>query len=160
MNSEEELEAYYNNIYRDIKCLFRYNILVSETERRFHVERTYELPYITVYMVVNQLSEKTAFYTKCEVLNIKRQLQKYKYDRLLLTKEVMGSNVHYNILMTFKVEDLCKLIKRNKINYHFIKPYIQKVLDYKSIPRIIRYMYKESMYRIFEENVDYLIDVA
>lgn len=187
--------ACYNNIYindenisidneedeptRGMSCQFQYNLLVSNCSQVYQSGRTYEYPFISLYLVVNELKTRkvkdkeerhaelaeVSSSAVCEehetaggIRKLEKHLRnKFKYERILITREILQRNIHYNILMTMHMNEYQKLLRHNIISKDYIKPYVTITWGIGDVYRLIRYIFKEAQVRQFYPKIDYYV---
>lgn len=117
-------------------------------ESKWKIDRSYELPYQTYFIVVNPLKTFKETYTQISVLeNYLRN--KLKYKRILITRETNAKSIHYNVLVTTDYE----------INHKDTRVLNKKFCWYSQVcnhradqERVIKYITKED--KIYKDRYD------
>lgn len=133
-------------------CQFKHNVYASEVATILEGDKTLPDGYNFYYIVVNTLKGREDING---VRHIEQSMRKYKYTKIFITREIIATNIHYNILVCMSKESYKELLKKNRINFQFIKPNIQlaNVCDLK---RIMVYMTKELQVRNYDKNDHYV----
>lgn len=133
----------FNHYYHNLT-----HLTVPET---FKYNRSYEgcSNYLIVFApITNHIDSKQ------DIKKIEKYLRsKYHYQRILLTREILESRIHYNVLLTTKSNPI---LTNNTIVQKFHLN-VQHVPNITHLPTIIQYMFKESKHRPFHPNIDYFL---
>lgn len=133
------------NLFNTINPNFRNKIY-----RLFKADRTYELPDRTFYIVLSPRNKWEEDNYSDDIKRIEKQLRnKYKYKRILITREINAKKTHYNVLLTC-LEDLNK--NHNKTFSRYYHMYVQECPFIKDIYEIINYCTKEASERSMNKN--------
>lgn len=115
---------------------------------KFKSHRSYEAPYLTYYIVFNTFKGKNA-----NISVVQQQCyKKLKYKRILITREINESNIHFNVIVTTAIDP--RTVRG--WGKHFTKPNIQNAPCIRDIHRLITYVYKESKVRCFSTKDQYI----
>lgn len=106
----------------------------------FKSDRSYESPYHSYYIV---LFPKRDDYISNGLLLIEKAIRsKLKYKRILITREINASRIHYNVLITTSTCPMC--LKGKSIASNYTTNSIQILHQIKDITEVIHYMSKEA----------------
>lgn len=132
---------YYHNLV---------NIIIPE---KWQYPRSYE-GCATYYIVFAPLRNKVDLPNDLERIE-KFCRTNFKYQRIIITREIKASRIHYNVMLTTNAN---VILFNGKIKQKFY-------LDVQVVPNsthqrvIVSYMFKESKRRPFKENTDYFVYV-
>lgn len=128
-----------------------FQLLYNWCITRFKVQRSYESPYRTYYIVVTPFAKQRGVALGA----IYKKYSKDGCERILVTREKLTSdgrpiNPHYNVLVTTK-----KVFHSGNFNYFNLN--VQQVVDLTTLPNVIYYMLKEAKLRTYERETDFKI---
>lgn len=144
--TECEITTKYNIFNR-----YHHNITEHIVPEKFHYDRTYEgaANYLIVFAPLHNHKDSSD-----DIHKIERYLRgRTKYDRIIITKEVKSERIHYNVLITSKMN---LISMHGKINNTFYMN-VQHVKNITDLPKVVYYIYKESKEREFKESRDHII---
>ncbi len=119
----------------------------------FKSDRSYEQPDHTYYIV---LFPKKDDHVDNGLLKIEKAIRtKLKYKRILITREIDASRIHYNVLVTTSTCPMC--IKGKSVATNYTTNSIQKLYQIKDINEVIHYMSKEANRRPMNPGEDKFI---
>lgn len=141
---EEEYPSY--NIFN------RYNPnCTSLLKKGFKANRTYEVLQ-TYYMVWKPY---TRYQGTDDLLRIEKLCRnKFKYERILITRETNAKRVHYNVLIT---SSSCPINRHDRTLGRDFRIHCQNVSTVKDVHQVIDYMSKEADTREFIPSKDSFI---
>lgn len=140
----EHSNCYRRNLFHDHNPTCQNNLI-----EKFKCKRTYE--NAQHYYIV--LKPYTRYNSKeCDFVRIEKNLRRrFKYDRILITREILAKRIHYNILIT-SGSNICSI--HDKTFTKNFKANVQLVDKIEDLPDIIKYMTKEADERQFKPDLD------
>lgn len=138
------------NIFNGYFTNLRYLII----PREFKINRTYEKPSETYYIVAQPFKNKR-HKTEDAIKSLEKSIRnRISYDRILITRETKATAIHYNIVLT--TNDNIMKFHNKSFNRHFGFS-VQKIHTKKDLDRVLNYTLKESKTRFFKKTKDYYI---
>lgn len=138
----------YNIFNRHYWQLF--NRIIPE---KWQYPRSYE-GCATYYIVFSPLNNKI------DLPNDLQRIEKFcrtnfKYQRFIITREILATRIHYNVMLTSNKN---VVLFNGKIKQKFYLD-VQVVPNRYEQEKVVHYMLKESKKRQFKENTDYFVYV-
>jgi len=141
------LDALNWNIFNQ----YYFNLVNLTIQSEFKPDKTYN-GSLNYYFVFSPLNVHKDDFT--DIKKIEKYLRnKYKYDRILITREVRSIRKHYNVVLTTKYNPLHA---NGQIVMKFYQD-IQHIPNIGGLYKVIDYMTKESKLRAFFRGLDYFI---
>lgn len=124
--------------------------LLRLVSKKFHIERTYEEPDSTYLIVLTPRNRWKKDNYRKDIPRLEKMLRsKLKYKRIIITREINATKVHYNILITTS-KDILKM--HNKTFGKYYNFYVQKTPQVNDIKNAMQYICKEGDKRAMTSN--------
>lgn len=157
ISEDDDLQQPTKNMFND----YYTNLSTIIVPNDFAIKRTYEEPFKTYYFVLTPMDrayDQGRYRFSNDIKNIEKLMRnKYKYDRIFITREIMDcAKIHYNICMTTAF-DLSEVksgtFVRGKYSIHTPR----ELKGMKDIEVVCNYMIKESKKRPMYKQLDRFI---
>lgn len=131
---------------------YYYHNLTKYKIADFKPDRSYEgcANYLVVFAPLNNHVDK-----QDDIKKLEKYIRKFKYERVVITREILEKRVHYNMIVTTK-ENM--MPSSGKIVQKFFMD-VQHIVNSGHLQRVWNYIFKESKRRPFYANTDYFIYV-
>lgn len=125
--------------------------LMSIMSSCWKMKRSYEQPYRSYYIVFAPYKRYKPVPT--DLIRIEKYCrQKFKYDRILITREILETSIHYNVMLTCKAD--CFVIHNTSLPKFDFRANVQEIPTQKDQERVLNYILKEGHERSLKPGLD------